>query len=224
MDRRTLIGGGVAAVALLAAGGYWYTSRDADTAQTEVETADAESLEDVDTSSITEMTLGSPDAPVTLIEYASFTCPHCQHFHETVFDQLKANYIDTGKVRFIYRDVYFDRYGLWASLIARCDDGMRFFGISDMLYNQQEQWLRGAKNEAEIADNLRRLGKVAGMDDAKIDACMGDEEKARTLVAWYQQHAAADNVTGTPTLIINGESYSNMSYPDLAAVLDEKLG
>ena len=86
------------------------------------------------------MTLGAEDAPVEVIEYASFTCPHCANFHETVFDQLKANYIDTGKVKFTYREVYFDKYGMWASLIARCgDDPDRFFGITDMLYSTQDE-------------------------------------------------------------------------------------
>ncbi|QPM91746.1 DsbA family protein [Pseudooceanicola algae] len=223
MDRRTLIGGGIAAVALVAVGGgYFYFKQDS--AQTEMDPAAGEDVAAIDTSSITEMVLGDADAPVTLIEYASFTCPHCKSFHDTVFHQLKTNYIDTGKVKFIYRDVFFDRYGLWASLIARCDGGMRFFGIADMLYDQQANWLQGAETEAGIADNLRRLGKVVGLEEAQVDACMADEEKAKTLVAWFQQNATADEVTGTPTLIIDGESHGNMSYEDLSQILDEKLG
>ncbi len=224
MDRRTLIGGGIAGAAVIvAAGGYMYNTRNAAEAQTAINAGDASAVADVDTSSITEMVLGSADAPVTMMEYASFTCPHCRDFHNNVFNQLKTDYIDTGKVKFIYRDVYFDRYGLWASLIARCDGGMRFFGIADMLYEQQDQWLRNAKSEADIADNLRKLGKVAGLSGDTIEACLADEDKARTLAAWYQKNATADDVSGTPTLIINGEKYSNMSYAELKKILDKEL-
>ncbi|KAA2315683.1 DsbA family protein [Pseudooceanicola sediminis] len=225
MDRRTLIGGGIAGAAVVvAAGGYFYNTRNAAEAQTAVNAGDASAVADVDTSGVTEMVLGDADAPVTMMEYASFTCPHCRDFHNNVFTQLRTDYIDTGKVKFIYRDVYFDRYGLWASLIARCNGGMRFFGIADMLYEQQDQWLRGAKSEADIADNLRKLGKVAGLDDATLEACLADEDQARTLAAWYQKNATADDVSGTPTLIINGEKYSNMSYAELKKILDEQLG
>ncbi len=82
---------------------------------------------------IADMTLGSPDAKVTLMEYASFTCPHCANFHNSVFKGLKTDYIDTGKVHFIYREVFFDRYGLWAAMVARCGGAMKYFGITEIL-------------------------------------------------------------------------------------------
>lgn len=174
-----------------------------------------------DTSQITEMTMGAEDAPVTVIEYASFTCPHCASFHAGPFKQLKADYIDEGQVQFIYRDVYFDRFGLWASMVARCGGEEKFFGITDMIYEQQRDWTQG--EPAEIADNLRRIGKVAGLDGDTLEACLNDEEKAKTLVAWYQQNAEADDVDSTPTLIINDEKHANMSYEDLKAIIDENL-
>lgn len=174
-----------------------------------------------DTSQITEMTMGSEDAPVTLIEYASFTCPHCATFHAGPLKQLKADYIDEGQVQFIYRDVYFDRFGLWASMVARCGGEEKFFGIADMIYEQQRDWTQG--EPAEIADNLRRIGNVAGLDGDTLDACLNDEEKAKALVAWYQQNAEADEVESTPTLIINDEKHSNMSYDALKEIIEEKL-
>ena len=85
--------------------------------------------QDVDKSLVQEMTLGAEDAPITVVEYASYTCPHCKTFHENVFKDLKSNYIDTGKVRFIYREAYFDRYALWAALVARCGGEMKYFGL-----------------------------------------------------------------------------------------------
>jgi protein-disulfide isomerase len=174
-----------------------------------------------DTSQITEMTMGAEDAPVTLIEYASFTCPHCASFHAGPLQELKADYVEDGQVRFIYREVYFDRFGLWASMVARCGGEDRFFGIADMIYDQQSDWTRG--EPAEIADNLRRIGKVAGLEPDTLEACLNDQDKAKALVAWYQQNAEADEVTSTPTLIVNDQKYANMSYEDLQAIIEEKL-
>jgi len=174
-----------------------------------------------DAAQITEMTMGPSDARVTIIEYASFTCPHCANFHNGPLKDLKADYIDTDKVHFIYRDVYFDRFGLWASMVARCGGEEKFFGITDMLYEQQREWTDG--QPAQIADNLRRIGKVAGIAPDALDACLNDEAKAKALVAWYQENAEAHEVNSTPTLIINEQKYSNMAYDDLKAIIDEKL-
>ncbi|MGI3210005.1 DsbA family protein [Roseovarius tibetensis] len=181
----------------------------------------AQQTDSPDTSQVTEMTMGPEDAPVTLIEYASFTCPHCATFHAGPFKQLKSDYIDSGKVRFIYRDVYFDRFGLWASMVARCGGEEKFFGIADMIYAQQRDWTQG--EPTEIAENLRRIGKVAGLEPDALEACLSDDEKAKALVAWYQQNAEADEVNSTPTLIVNDQKYANMAYDDLKAIIDEEL-
>ncbi|NDV02860.1 DsbA family protein [Pseudoroseicyclus tamaricis] len=178
---------------------------------------------ELDTSSIQEMALGEADAPVTMIEYGSFTCPHCAAFHADQYQQLKRDYIDTGKVRFIFREVYFDRFGLWASMVARCGGEMRFFGIHDMIYETQTDWIAGGRDPAAIAENLRKIGIQAGLDAEEVDACLSDGTMAETLVAWFQENAEADEVQATPTLMIQGEKYSNMAYGDLAAVIDEQL-
>ena len=170
---------------------------------------------------ITEMTLGPEDARVTIIEYASFTCPHCASFHTGPFKALKAEYIDTGKVHFVYRDVFFDRFGLWASMVARCGGAEKFFGIAEMLYEQQRDWAQG--EPVAIADNLRRIGKLAGIAPDTLEACLGDQDKARALVEWYQANATAHDVNSTPTLIINEKKYGNMAYADLKAIIEEKL-
>lgn len=213
------------AVAVASGATIWWMERDRP-AQTAVDTAlgaaFAQETEeaDVDTSSIVEMTMGTQDAPVTIIEYASFTCPHCASFHADQFKQLKAEFIDSGDVHFIYRDVYFDRFGLWASMVARCGGPERFFGISDMIYEQQREWIGSGQDPVEISDNLRRIGKVAGIDEATLDACLSDADKAQALVAWYQENAETDNVTSTPTLIINGEKHGNMSYSALKEIIE----
>src|SRR6056297_2381020 len=104
--------------------------------------AQAQSAE-AETPQIAGMSIGAEDAPVTIVEYASFTCPHCADFHDGVFQRIKEDYVDTGKVRFEHREVYFDRYGLWASMVARCGGEQRYFGIVDMIYDQQSEWARG---------------------------------------------------------------------------------
>lgn len=179
--------------------------------------------EEIDTSGVFEVSLGDPDAPVTMIEYASFTCPHCRTFHEGPFKQLKADYIDTGRVHYIYREVFFDRYGLWAAMLARCAGPERYFGFADLIYEQQREWTSGA-TPAEVADNLRRLGRTAGLSNEQVDACLMDGDMARALVAVYQENAEADDITSTPSFVIDGEKYSNMPYAEMTEILDEALG
>lgn len=169
---------------------------------------------------IAEMQIGNPDAAVTVVEYASYTCPHCANFHKNQFVDLKANYIDTDKINFVYREVYFDRPGLWASMVARCDAD-KFFGISDLIYKGQSEWAKGSP--AEIADSLRKIGRVAGLSEEQLNSCLTDAEKAQGLFSWYQANADADNISSTPTFMINGQQYSNMNYTDFVAVLDGLL-
>lgn len=171
---------------------------------------------------VPDLVLGNADAPVTLVEYASYTCPHCAAFHETVFKDLKKDYIDTGKVRFVFREVYFDRPGLWAAMVARCGGETRYFGISSMLFDRQKEWA-ASEDPAVVVENLKKIGRSAGMDDATIQACMENAPMAEAMVARFQENMAADKVEGTPTLIIDGVRHSNMSYEDLKIILDEKL-
>lgn len=174
---------------------------------------------------VKDMVLGDENAPVTFIEYASYTCPHCANFHKDVFKQLKADYIDTGKVKFIYREVYFDRYGLWGSMIARCGEGGvdRFFGITEMLYQQQSTWAR-AGSEAAIADEMRKIGRVAGLENDQLEACLSNGDQARALIEWYQANAEEHGISSTPSFVIDGTTYSNMSYNEFKGIIDEQLG
>jgi len=169
-----------------------------------------------------DFSLGSPDAPVKIVEYASFTCPHCATFHEAVFKNLKRDYIDTGKVHFTLREVYFDRFGLWAALVARCGGDMRYFGIVAMLFEQQAEWT-AADDPMQVLANLRTIGLTAGLDGAAIDACLNDEAKAQAMIARFETNMAADGVEGTPTVFVNGTKHPNMSYADLKAIIDAEL-
>jgi protein-disulfide isomerase len=171
---------------------------------------------------LTDYSLGSPDAPVKIVEYASFTCPHCATFHATVFKDLKRDYIDTGKVHFTLREVYFDRYGLWAAMVARCGGDMRYFGIHDMLFDQQAEWA-ASQDPMQVVQSLKTIGISAGLDGAAIDACLNDQAKAEALIARFQANMEADGVEGTPTIFVNGAKHSNMTYADLKAIIDAEL-
>jgi protein-disulfide isomerase len=175
-----------------------------------------------DASQVEEMSLGDPAAPVTVVEYASFTCPHCRNFHETSFERLKADYIDTGKVHFVYREVYFDRFGLWAGMVARCGGPDRYFGMVDLLYEKQGEWASGGE-PVEIAENLRRIGRSAGIGEDQLTACLEDGDMAQALVAEFQRNAEADDIDSTPSFIIDGKKYSNRPYEDLSALIDEQI-
>ena len=171
---------------------------------------------------VPDMIIGNKDSKVTLMEYASFTCPHCAQFHKDVFKQLKKDYIDTGKIKFVYREVYFDRYGLWAAMIARCGGEMRYFGISDILLSTQADWA-GTDDPAIVVENLKKIGRTAGMDDAAMGVCLDNADMAQAMVTAYQTNSEADKVEGTPTLIVNGVKYTNMPYAELKKILDAEL-
>ena len=218
----------LAAVAVVAAGGWYVLSGTDAVNSTQLNpiagAANAQSTEtaEVDTSAIQDMSLGNAEAAVQIVEYASFTCPHCAAFDQDAFKQLKADYIDTDKIGFTYREVYFDRYGLWASLVARCDGENKFFGISDLIYKGQSEWVR-AGEPAAIVEELRKIGRLAGIDNDALEACLQDGEKAKTLVAWWEENQKADDISSTPSFIINGKKYSNMPYAEMKEIIDAAL-
>ena len=115
-----------------------------------------------------ERVLGKAGAPVTIIEYASLTCPHCAAFHKDVLPQLKAKYVDTGKVKIVYRDFPLDGRATLAAMVARCAPPERYFGFLDALFRSQTQWGRAEDPKKALA----QIAKVGGMGDAESDACM----------------------------------------------------
>ena len=178
-----------------------------------------------DTAQVTEpgdFSLGSPDAKVKMVEYASFTCPRCAAFHAAVFKDLKKDYIDTGKVHFTLREVYFDRYGLWAAMVARCGGDMRYFGIHDILFSTQQEWA-GSDDPQVVVGNLKTIAVSAGMEATAVDACLNDQAMAEALIKRFETNMAADQVEGTPTIFVNGARHGNMSYAELKAILDAEL-
>ena len=218
----------IVVVLAIVAGGVWFLTQSDDApATTEVAQAEQpatpETVAASNDSDVTEMVLGDANAPIELIEYASFTCPHCASFHEAVLKPLKGEYVEAGKVKVIFRDVYFDRVGLWASMVARCGGAERFWGMTDLLMKGQKQWASSG-DPAIISEELRKVGRLAGLSDEQLQTCMSDEAKAKALVAWSEKNMNGHDISGTPTLIIDGVKHSNMSYGDLKKILDDKLG
>ncbi|MFT7058406.1 MAG: protein-disulfide isomerase [Pseudorhodobacter sp.] len=171
---------------------------------------------------VPDMVIGNLESKVVLTEYASFTCPHCANFHSAVFKDLKRDYIDTGKIKFVYREVFFDRYGLWAAMVARCGGELRYFGILDILYDTQREWA-GSSDAGTVVASLRRIGKTAGLDDPTLDACMNDAAMAQAMVDKYEKDTNEDGITSTPSFMLNGTKHGNMSYADLKEILDAEL-
>lgn len=178
--------------------------------------------EQVDTSNILEMAMGEETAPVTITEYASFTCSHCADFATATFPKLKKEYIDTGKVRFVQREIYTHQIGLAGSLVARCDGGSSFFEITKGIFDNFDNF-SGINSDEALVRLIANIGTSAGLSQDKVEACMADEEKAEALVAWSTLGQYDNDIRATPTFIINGETVSNRSYEDLKVVIDRKI-
>jgi protein-disulfide isomerase len=173
---------------------------------------------DVD-AAMSERALGNADAPVTIVEYASMTCPHCASFHAETWPELKKRYVDTGKVRFVFSNFVLNAIDLRASMMARCAPAPQFFGLTDVLFKTQNAWARAADPVAEMA----KIGRLAGMKQETIESCLASEPLANALVAMRQQGTEA-GVASTPTFIINGERVvGGHSIDELAEIIDPLL-
>ena len=171
-----------------------------------------------------EMQKGVESAPIVMIEYASLTCSHCAEFYKSVYPKLKKNYIDKGLLRLIHREIYFDRAGLWAALIARCSNNTeKYFGILKMLYEDQAKWSRSNDSDT-IVDELLKISAKSGMSREAAILCLEDEKKALDLVNEFKSYVKEDEVESTPTFLINGSKYSNRSFEDLQKIIEKNLG
>ena len=163
----------------------------------------------------TDHVMGNADAPVTIIEYASMTCPHCATFHTDTLPTLKQKYVDSGKVRFIFRDFPLDQIALQAAQIAECSGKDRYFGVIDVIFRTQAQWAASKEPMAELGKTLR----IAGITEADIKTCLADQKLATEIVGERQGGEKA-GVDSTPTLFINGQRWNGARS---VAALDEAL-
>jgi protein-disulfide isomerase len=163
--------------------------------------------------SLPDMAVGTAKAPVTIFEYASMTCPHCAAFEQNVFPMLKSKYMDTGKVRFIFREFPLDIKAAAASMLARCiagEDAGKFFATIDLLFKQQDQLMEHSK------DTLKLIGKQAGMDELAVETCEKDQALLDKLKADQAFAFETLKVDATPTFFVNGERLRGaMSFEEL---------
>ncbi|AUG54885.1 disulfide bond formation protein DsbA [Thalassospira marina] len=148
--------------------------------------------------------MGAEDAPVTIVEYASFTCPHCARFANDVFPDVKKELIDTGKVKWIYRDYPLDGVAVRASAVAQCAGDDRYFGVLELLFKSQLTWARSSDPIAGI----KQVARFAGMDGETVDSCLADEELINGIVGSRLEAEQKYNVNATPTFLIDGKTYS----------------
>lgn len=160
--------------------------------------------------------LGKEDAKVTIVEYASMTCPHCAHFAETTFPELKTKYIDSGKVRFIFREFPFDPRAEAGFMLARCA-GDNYFPMVDVLFKQQQTWA-AAEN---VKDAMFQLSKLAGFTQESFNACLTDQALLEQVRAVQKRGADEFKVDSTPTFFINGKTYKGaLSIEEMSAIID----
>jgi protein-disulfide isomerase len=153
--------------------------------------------------SLPDMALGPANAPVTITEFASMTCPHCAAFNETVFPKIKSEYIDTGKIRYVFREFPLDIKAAAGSMLARCiakDDAGKYFAVIDMLFKQQNDWV--LKNTTET---LIRIGKQAGLSQQAVEDCLKDQALLDKIAADQKYASEVLKVDSTPTFFINGD-------------------
>jgi protein-disulfide isomerase len=169
-----------------------------------------------------EMIMGDDKAPVTVIEYASMTCPHCAHFQETTFPELKKRYIDTGKVRYIFREFPLDNLAAAAFMLARCagkDDKDKYFAMIDTMFHQQRQWA-----VEKPLPPLLAIAKQAGFTEESFKACLANQQVLDGIESVRKRAVDTFKVQSTPTFFINGTSYPGaLSIEEMAKVIDPYL-
>lgn len=159
-----------------------------------------------------DVVLGKKNAPVTIIEYSSMSCPHCAAFHTTVLPELKKKYIETGKVRFTNRHFALNEPAFRAGLLTLCVGKDRTAKFTDVLYQMQEKWAF----ESDFVGNLKKIAAVGGFGEKEFDACMENTKLQEALLLTRKRAAEELFVQSTPSLFINGKPLQGA--PDLVRV------
>jgi protein-disulfide isomerase len=215
VTRRHLLLGSAAVIAVAAAGrGYYFWTRPAVSAPEPPGGADVPMAELMAPPPLGDESLGSASAPVTIIEYASMTCPHCAHFHETTFPDLKKKYIDTGKVRFIFREFPLDQLAAAGAMLARCAGKDKYFPMIDTLFSQQREWV-----VQKPLEPMFNIAKQAGFTQQSFDECLANQQMLTGLQEG-QKRATQFGVNSTPTFFINGKIVRGGMSPE---ELDKQL-
>lgn len=216
---------GVAVVAVLAVGAGVYLTQSADANGDQAPAAAAEQPAEQIAAEATSQpnkaaqvvtvlengiaTLGVPDAPVTVIEYASMTCSHCADFHNRYFPAIKQAYIDTGKVKFEFRPFPLDGLALRASAVATCGGADKYFAYTKTLFATQDSWAFVSDPIEQMA-NIARLG---GMSRAEFDACIADQDLLKRIVEIRAEGTEEHKINATPSFVINGKTVAGEMTP-----------
>jgi protein-disulfide isomerase len=170
-----------------------------------------------------DKTLGSPKAPIVMLEYAAPTCPHCAHFDMDFFPLLKEQYIETGKVYYIFRVFPLSAADVAAENIALCLPADNYFQFIDLLFRNQAKW----DPEYRVPDvhaGLVEMGRIAGLSQSQVDGCIGNQTEGQKISQIGQEATAKYGVNGTPTFIVNGQAHGPfMDYDELKGFLDPML-
>lgn len=164
-----------------------------------------------------DMVLGKSDAPVTIVEYASLTCPHCASFHADILPALKTEYIDTGKAKLIFRDFPLDQLAFAGAVLARCAGPERYFTYLNVLFAQQRQWASAADPKAALV----QIARLGGMSAEQFEKCLMDKPLGDYILNSRLEGNQKYNVNSTPTLLINGKAEPGVpSLDELRKKLD----
>ncbi|KKJ78049.1 hypothetical protein WH95_04730 [Kiloniella litopenaei] len=164
--------------------------------------------------------LGDKNAPVTIIEYASLTCPHCADFHTGTLPEVKKNWIETGKARLVYRHMPLDGVALRGAAVAECLEGDRYFSFLDLLFQQQQTWAFGGAAK----EGLQKMALLAGMNNERFEECFNDEAALRRIVTQAQEGKTSFGISSTPSFVINGEVFAGgRDYDAMNDLLEDAL-
>lgn len=166
-----------------------------------------------------DKTLGDPNAPITVIEYASLTCGHCKNFHSNSFPHLKKNYVDEGKVFFIFRDFPLDNLAFAAAMLARCAPQDKFFDAIDLFFEQQKIWAFGTE-PANPLDRLKMMALQMGFNEKTFEECLKNQEIFDGVKSVRDRANEKFTVNSTPTFFVNGEMHRGaLSVEELDKIL-----
>lgn len=213
LSRRSVLAASLLAtpLAALAASPAWAEEADADPKALATSGSD-----------LPEQSLGNADAPVTMIEYASMTCPHCARFNANTMPTIRSKYIDTGKVRYVLREYPLDPRATAGFMLARCAGGDRYFPMIDVLFQQQQAW--AFVDAPQVLPGLEQIARQAGLSQAQFETCLKDEALFKGIMAVKQRGTDLFKIEGTPAFFFNGKRASGeLSTEEVEKILDPML-
>ena len=206
-----------AVVALAIVGGIAYFTNESGPRDPNAPKVDPDVATLMEEGPLEDIVMGKADAPNTIVEYASMTCPHCANFYNDVFPEVKEKYIDTGKARFVFREFPLDGLAVAASMLARCAGNDRFYPMVDGLFETQETWAVPGEDGKQ---KLLLIAKQAGFTQEAFDKCLGDKELFEKIVEVRTRGHEKFGVDATPSFFVNGKRLPGATLKDFEAAID----